>query len=81
MARQVHSTRPVTQMFTEDFPVPITLIHDEVRFGASILVHRRVDMAHQDGLHCQCEPHRFTRDEISAMTVDDLNKLLDTEIH
>jgi hypothetical protein len=67
-------------MNIDDFPVPITLIHDEVEYGAKILVHRMIPMAHCDH-NCPCEPHAFTRKEVEAMTVDQMNNLLRREIN
>jgi hypothetical protein len=80
MARQVHATRAVG-MRLEEFPVPVTLLHDEYAFDASILVHRPIGIDHDDHPSCPCEPHKFTRKEIEALTCDDLNQLLTTDIH
>lgn len=80
MARQVHSTRQVG-MRLDDFPVPVTLLHDECSFDAQILVHRPVGIDHDDHPNCPCVPHKFTRDEIEALTCDDLNQLLATGTH
>lgn len=76
MAREVCASRPLNRMLADEYPVPVTLIHDEVRFGAAVLVHRPVAVAHDASEQCPCNPLRFTSEEMQTLTCEELNGLL-----
>ncbi len=81
MERQADPARQVTQLLLDEFPVPVTLIHDEVEFGARVLVHRPVAVPHDDTMECPCHPLRFTRAEVAELTCDKLNQMIKSGVH
>jgi hypothetical protein len=67
-------------MLHTTFPVLVSIIPDALAARATVYLHRKVAVLHTDSGQCECIPHRFTSEEISRLSADDLNMVLRADV-